>query len=44
MVTHTFPLEQMEEAYDVFSRAADTGALKVVLGGQPHDVLTVRAS
>ncbi|WP_328843565.1 zinc-dependent alcohol dehydrogenase family protein [Streptomyces sp. NBC_00258] len=44
MVTHTFQLEQMEEAYDVFSRAADTGALKVVLGGQPHDVLTVRAS
>lgn len=44
MVTHTFPLEQMEEAYDVFSRAADTGALKVVLGGQSHDVLTVRAS
>ena len=26
----------MEEAYDVFSRAADTGALKVVLGGQQH--------
>ncbi|MGX1910077.1 zinc-dependent alcohol dehydrogenase family protein [Streptomyces phaeochromogenes] len=44
MVTHTFQLDQMEEAYDVFSRAADTGALKVVLGGQPHDVLTVRAS
>jgi alcohol dehydrogenase len=30
-VTHHFALEQMEEAYDVFSRAADTGALKVVL-------------
>ncbi|WP_151478296.1 zinc-dependent alcohol dehydrogenase family protein [Streptomyces albicerus] len=44
MVTHTFPLDHMEEAYDVFSRAAQTGALKVVLGGQPHDVLTVRAS
>jgi alcohol dehydrogenase len=44
MVTHTFPLDQMEEAYDVFSRAADTGALKVVLGGQPHDTVAVRAA
>ncbi|GAB3178673.1 zinc-dependent alcohol dehydrogenase family protein [Streptomyces incanus] len=44
MVTHTFPLDHMEEAYDVFSRAVDTGALKVVLGGQQHDALTVRAS
>jgi alcohol dehydrogenase len=30
-VTHHFTLDQFEEAYDVFSRAADTGALKVVL-------------
>jgi alcohol dehydrogenase len=30
-VTHHFPLDQMVEAYDVFGRAADTGALKVVL-------------
>ena len=30
-VTHHFSLEQMVEAYDVFGRAADTGALKVVL-------------
>jgi alcohol dehydrogenase len=30
-VTHHFSLEQIDEAYDVFSRAADTGALKVVL-------------
>jgi alcohol dehydrogenase len=30
-VTHHFQLDQMEEAYDVFARAADTGALKVVL-------------
>lgn len=44
MVTHTFPLDGMEEAYDVFARAADTGALKVVLGGQQHDVLMVRAA
>ncbi|RVU22214.1 alcohol dehydrogenase [Streptomyces antnestii] len=44
MVTHTFLLDDMEEAYDVFSRAADTGALKVVLGGPRHDAVTVRAS
>ncbi|KQX67412.1 zinc-dependent alcohol dehydrogenase family protein [Streptomyces sp. Root1310] len=44
LVTHTFPLEQMEEAYDVFARAAGTGALKVVLGGQPHEELAVRAA
>ncbi|MFF7452439.1 MULTISPECIES: alcohol dehydrogenase catalytic domain-containing protein [unclassified Streptomyces] len=43
LVTHTFPLEHMEEAYDVFARAADTGALKVVLGGQRHDALAVPA-
>lgn len=30
-VTHRFDLQQMDEAYDVFARAADTGALKVVL-------------
>ena len=30
-VTHHFTLDQFEEAYDVFTRAADTGALKVVL-------------
>jgi alcohol dehydrogenase len=30
-VTHHFTLDQMTEAYDVFGRAADTGALKVVL-------------
>ncbi|MGW3944343.1 zinc-dependent alcohol dehydrogenase family protein [Streptomyces phaeochromogenes] len=43
MVTHSFPLDRMEEAYDVFSRAADTGALKVVLGGPQHEV-AVRAA
>ncbi|OEJ28348.1 alcohol dehydrogenase [Streptomyces agglomeratus] len=43
LVTHHFKLEQMEEAYDVFSRAADTGALKVVLGGPRHDVVTLPA-
>jgi alcohol dehydrogenase len=31
MVTHRFPLEDIMEAYDVFSRPAQTGALKVVL-------------
>jgi len=30
-VTHHFALDQFEEAYDVFARAGDTGALKVVL-------------
>jgi len=30
-VTHRFHLDQFEEAYDVFTRAGDTGALKVVL-------------
>ncbi|MGW3989209.1 zinc-dependent alcohol dehydrogenase family protein [Streptomyces sp. NPDC004830] len=43
LVTHSFALDQMEEAYEVFARAADTGALKVVLGGQPHDELAVPA-
>ena len=31
MVTHRFALENILEAYDVFSRPAQTGALKVVL-------------
>ncbi|MDW4910731.1 zinc-dependent alcohol dehydrogenase family protein [Streptomyces sp. ADMS] len=44
LVTHTFPLERMEEAYDVFARAADTGALKVVLGGPSHEEVAVRAA
>ncbi|MCU1499323.1 MAG: alcohol dehydrogenase [Acidimicrobiales bacterium] len=30
-VTHHFDLDAMEEAYDAFSRAGETGALKVVL-------------
>ncbi|MGQ4360348.1 zinc-dependent alcohol dehydrogenase family protein [Streptomyces sp. SAS_272] len=44
LVAHTFPLDGMEEAYDVFARAADTGALKVVLGGHPHDEVAVPAA
>jgi alcohol dehydrogenase len=30
-VTHRFALDDFEEAYDTFSRASDTGALKVVV-------------
>ena len=30
-VTHHFDLDQFDEAYDVFGRAAETGSLKVVL-------------
>ncbi|MGW5328391.1 zinc-dependent alcohol dehydrogenase family protein [Streptomyces sp. NPDC004014] len=44
LVTHAFPLQQMEEAYDIFSRAAETGALKVVLGGEQHAELAVPAA
>ncbi|WP_406192239.1 zinc-dependent alcohol dehydrogenase family protein [Streptomyces sp. NBC_01017] len=44
LVTHTFPLDRMEEAYDVFAGAADTGALKVVLGGEQHEVVAVGAA
>ncbi|MFJ8801950.1 alcohol dehydrogenase catalytic domain-containing protein [Streptomyces sp. NPDC102487] len=42
LVTHTFQMDRMEEAYDVFARAGDTGALKVLLGEVKHDALTVR--
>ncbi|MHC3472708.1 zinc-dependent alcohol dehydrogenase family protein [Streptomyces sp. 7R007] len=44
LITHTFPLHEMQEAYDVFAGAADTGALKVVLGGEQHDTVAVRAA
>ncbi|MFB7337864.1 zinc-dependent alcohol dehydrogenase family protein [Streptomyces adustus] len=44
LVTHTFLPDQMEEAYDVFARAAETGALKVVLGEPTHDEVAVRAA
>jgi len=30
-ITHHFSMDQFDEAYDVFARAADTGALKVIL-------------
>ncbi|MCN9242227.1 alcohol dehydrogenase catalytic domain-containing protein [Streptomyces sp. RY43-2] len=42
LVTHTFPLDRMEEAYDVFAHAAETGALKVVLGGEQHELVAVQ--
>jgi alcohol dehydrogenase len=31
LVTHHFGMGEFEKAYEVFSRASDTGALKVVL-------------
>ncbi|WP_442965679.1 hypothetical protein [Ramlibacter sp. Leaf400] len=31
LITHRFKLTQMLEAYDTFSRAADTRALKVIV-------------
>lgn len=30
-ITHHFGLDEFDQAYDVFGRAADTGALKVAL-------------
>ncbi|MFF8941536.1 zinc-dependent alcohol dehydrogenase family protein [Streptomyces sp. NPDC014864] len=44
LVTHTFPLDRMEEAYEVFGSASDTGALKVVLGGPQREVVAVHAA
>ncbi|MGW7329410.1 zinc-dependent alcohol dehydrogenase family protein [Streptomyces sp. NPDC054840] len=43
LVTHRFEVGRMEEAYDVFSLAGETGALKVVLGGPQHDVVAAAA-
>jgi alcohol dehydrogenase len=31
LVTHRYGLDEMQDAYDVFSRPMDTGALKVAL-------------
>jgi alcohol dehydrogenase len=31
LITHSFPLDQIEQAYDIFRRAAETKAIKVVL-------------
>ncbi|NJP45843.1 zinc-dependent alcohol dehydrogenase family protein [Actinacidiphila epipremni] len=41
LVTHTFELGRMEEAYEIFARAADTGALKVVLGEPEHEAVAL---
>ncbi|MFG3293975.1 zinc-dependent alcohol dehydrogenase family protein [Streptomyces sp. NPDC048179] len=38
LVTHTLPLSRTEEAYDVFARAGESAALKVVLGGKQHEL------
>ncbi len=35
LVTHRFPLARMDEAYDTFGRAAETGALKVIIEVSP---------
>lgn len=35
LITHRFPLARMDEAYDTFGRAADSGALKVVIEVAP---------
>jgi alcohol dehydrogenase len=43
LVTHAFELGRMEEAYEVFGRAADTGALKVALGEPEHEAVSLRA-
>jgi alcohol dehydrogenase len=34
-ITHRFALDEIDQAYDVFRRAAETGALKVVLSRTP---------
>ncbi|MEV0304541.1 alcohol dehydrogenase catalytic domain-containing protein [Streptomyces prasinus] len=44
LITHTFPLGRMQEAYDVFGNAAETGALKVVLGGERREVVPAYAA
>ena len=31
LITHRFPLDRADEAYDIFARAADTKALKVII-------------
>ncbi|MFG3527229.1 hypothetical protein ACGF8B_10795 [Streptomyces sp. NPDC047917] len=43
LITHRFGLGQTEEAYDVLSRAADTGALQVTPEGPRHTAITAPA-
>lgn len=35
IVTHRFSMDDFDQAYDVFARAGDTGALKVVVTAEP---------
>jgi len=42
--THRFPLDQTEEAYDVFANAATTQALKVVLTAEPVEAPPAEAA
>jgi len=44
LITHLFPLERMEEAYEVFAHPAETGAIKVVLGGPHREVVPVQTT
>ncbi len=41
LVTHRFEMGDMEEAYEVFGNAAETGAIKVALGGPQHTVVSI---
>ncbi|MFF8841029.1 hypothetical protein [Streptomyces sp. NPDC015130] len=41
LITHRFELGEMEEAHDVFGRAAETGAVKVALGGPQHTAVSL---
>jgi alcohol dehydrogenase len=36
LVTHRFGVQEMQDAYDVFSKPAETDALKVVLYRAQH--------
>lgn len=44
LITPTFPLDRMQEAYDVFGDAAETGVLEVVLGGERREVVPAYAA
>lgn len=38
LVTHRFGLGEIQEAYDIFADAKDTGAMKVVMLGDEADL------
>ncbi|CAM5589411.1 zinc-dependent alcohol dehydrogenase family protein [Streptomyces hirsutus] len=44
LITHTFPLDRMQEVYDVFGDAAETGALEVVPGGERREAVPAYAA